>query len=108
MDNKKINLSHTNLLFENHNIFDAIKKLQSSKIKTLIIIDDKRKLIGTLTDGDLRRGILKGFNGNDKVVNIVNKNPIKKILNEKNINKKVYQANLILCNAKLKAHKLKL
>jgi len=75
------------LLNENKSISDAIKKLQISKIKTLIVINKKKKLIGTVTDGDIRRGILKGYNGSDAVLNIANKRPYKKILGLKNYNK---------------------
>ena len=76
---KKNSLSKSKsyVLNENKSIFDAIKKLQISKIKTLIVIN-KKKLIGTVTDGDIRRGILKGYNGSDEVLNVVNKKPFKK------------------------------
>ena len=62
MRNKNI-LSKSRFCFlsENKSIFEAIKKLQLSKIKTLIITNKKNKLIGTITDGDIRRGILKGY-----------------------------------------------
>ena len=61
MRNKNI-LSKSRFCFlsENKSIFEAIKKLQLSKIKTLIITNKKNKLIGTITDGYIRRVILKG------------------------------------------------
>ncbi len=88
MRNKNI-LSKSRFCFlnENKSIFEAIKKLQLSKIKTLIITNKKNKLIGTITDGDIRRGILKGYNGNDSVLYVVNKKPYKKILGKKNLTK---------------------
>ena len=41
-----------------------------------IILDANNKLVGTLTDGDIRRGILKGHDINEKVEVFMNKNPI--------------------------------
>jgi dTDP-glucose pyrophosphorylase len=41
-----------------------------------IILDSNNKLVGTLTDGDIRRGILKGYNINEKVEVFMNKKPI--------------------------------
>jgi dTDP-glucose pyrophosphorylase len=49
----------------NHNvsILEAIDKINSlSATLTLFVCDENGKLIGTLTDGDIRRGLLKGKN----------------------------------------------
>ena len=40
---KKFSKFDSNLLFDNQSIFEAIKKLQLNKIKTLIIINKKKK-----------------------------------------------------------------
>ena len=45
----------------------AIIRLNSLENKFCLIIDEKNKLIGTLTDGDLRRGLLKNYNIKDSV-----------------------------------------
>ena len=44
----------------NVSISDAMKYLNTAPLKCLIVIDDGKKLIGTLTDGDIRRAILGG------------------------------------------------
>ena len=44
----------------NVSISDAMKYLNIAPLKCLIVIDDGKKLIGTLTDGDIRRAILSG------------------------------------------------
>lgn len=44
-------------------------------IPILFIIDRDNKLIGSLTDGDVRRGLLKGAKLNSPVLEIIQKNP---------------------------------
>ena len=39
-----------------------MEKLQISALKQLLVVNNKDKLLGTLTDGDIRRAFLKGFN----------------------------------------------
>ena len=40
-------------------ITDAISKLNISKFKILFVVDKKKSLIGSITDGDVRRTIIK-------------------------------------------------
>ena len=77
-----------NLIKKNNSILTAIKILQKIKYKTLVVIDDHNKLIGTVTDGDIRRGMLNGFNLDTKINKITNKKPIKKFLTRDLIIKK--------------------
>ena len=53
----------------------ALKLLQKTKIKILVVLDKNKKLLGTLTDGDIRRGFLKNISIEDKVKTIYNRNP---------------------------------
>ena len=49
-------------------IIDAMKKLtKSSESLTLFVLDDQEKMIGTLTDGDIRRGFIDGLTLDDSV-----------------------------------------
>ncbi len=42
---------------------EALKKLdQEESNQTLFVLDQNEKLIGTITDGDIRRGLIKGLN----------------------------------------------
>jgi dTDP-glucose pyrophosphorylase len=50
-------------------------KIKKNKMKGLIVIDKNNILLGTLTDGDLRKHILKNNNLNQKITQIYNKNP---------------------------------
>ena len=58
-------------------------------LKIVLVVDQDSKLIGTITDGDVRRGLLKGFGTNDKVEKIMFKNF--KFLTEDNITEKEIQ-----------------
>ena len=55
---------------------DAIQNIDKSGLKIVLVVDNKNKLIGTITDGDVRRGLLKGFNLNDRIEKIIHRNPI--------------------------------
>ena len=53
-------------------IKDAIENLNNTDLQICLICKDK-KLIGTLTDGDIRRGLIKGMTLETKVEQILNK-----------------------------------
>jgi dTDP-glucose pyrophosphorylase len=57
-------------------VYDALSKLDlfSSDTLTLFVIDKKDKMIGTLTDGDIRRGLLKNVSLSDSVENVMHTN----------------------------------
>ena len=50
-----------NILTKESKMSDAIQILQESNYKLVLIIDNK-KLVGTITDGDIRRGLLNNLN----------------------------------------------
>ena len=62
-----------NLIQSNTNLKDVIKRLQNVKIKTLIVLN-KKKFVGTITDGDLRRALLNNvkFSSTAKDIEIRN------------------------------------
>ena len=62
--------------FINTTIKQALKQINVSGEKCLIVIDTEKKLLGTLSDGDLRRAILKGIDFKKEIKNIYNKKPI--------------------------------
>ncbi len=59
----------------NITIRQAMKALDKSGKKCLVVVDENRKLLGTLTDGDLRRSILAGLKFSDDVSSAYNKAP---------------------------------
>ncbi len=54
---------------------DALKQLEASERKTLFVVDGENRLVGTLTDGDIRRWILAEGNLDGTVEKICNTNP---------------------------------
>jgi dTDP-glucose pyrophosphorylase/CBS domain-containing protein len=57
-------------------VLDAIKIIDDAALQIALVIDKERRLLGTVTDGDVRRGILAGIKMDDSVTKIMNKNPI--------------------------------
>ena len=64
------------ILYNNSILEDAIQCLNRSSKKILFIIDKKKQLVGVLTDGDLRRGLINGNNLKSPIIKIMNKDPI--------------------------------
>jgi dTDP-glucose pyrophosphorylase len=59
----------------NITIRKAMKALDKTAEKCLLVIDSNKKLLGTLTDGDLRRGILSGMKFSENILECYHKNP---------------------------------
>ena len=55
-------------------ILDALKAINCSGSQLALIINEKKVLKGVITDGDIRRSILKGYKLTDKINTIFNKN----------------------------------
>lgn len=53
---------------------EIINNFKANECLVLFIINDYGKVIGSLTDGDVRRGLLNGYNLSDFVSKIMNKN----------------------------------
>jgi CBS domain-containing protein len=57
-----------NLIDHTAGVIEAMKKLNDvPSTLTLFAIDEQLRLVGTLTDGDIRRGLISGLTLNDKV-----------------------------------------
>src|SRR5690554_3696781 len=64
------------LVHEDSTIVDALNQLnQLAKDTIVFIVNDEQQLVGSLTDGDVRRGLLKGVSIDDKVTEIIQENP---------------------------------
>ena len=63
-----------NILPLNSKMSDAIRVLQECHYKLVLIIN-KNKLVGTITDGDIRRALLNNLNLENKCNEIMNDNP---------------------------------
>ena len=78
---------HDHLVSSDDIIKKAIIKLQKLKIKICLVVDRNKKYIGTLTDGDIRRGLLANLTIQDKIKDVCNKKSVftKKKLEEAKI-----------------------
>ena len=64
------------LILKGSNVKNALIKLNKiSKDAILFVVDKNDKLIGSLTDGDIRRSLLKGHDIESKIDDIIQPNP---------------------------------
>lgn len=65
------------LIFENESVRAALAKLDKlASDAILFVVSQNKKLIGSLTDGDLRRGFIRNLNFDDSILAFIQKNPI--------------------------------
>lgn len=96
------------LLKPTSTIKEALKIIDSGSMKIAIILDENEKLLGTLTDGDIRRGLLGDLSLSDSIESIIFRTPTvckiedtkEKIL-EIAIEKKLYQMPIVDSDGKL-------
>ena len=69
-------------------IVNALSVIDSGAVKIALVVDSDNKLLGTLSDGDIRRGLLKGLKLSDVILDIYFKTPIV-------ANKKTSKENLL-------------
>ena len=55
------------IIRQNSNLKNALKQMSATGEKCLVVVDKKNKLLGTLSDGDVRRAILNGKINEDKI-----------------------------------------
>ncbi len=96
------------LLQPNSTIKEALYIIDTGAKQIALVVDKDEKLIGTLTDGDIRRGLLNNLSLDDSIETIISKNPTvctmkdtKEDILEIAISKKLYQIPLVDNNGKL-------
>ncbi len=57
-------------------LLDAIQVLDKSALQILLVVDENSKLLGSVTDGDIRRAILRGVTLETSIANVMNTFPI--------------------------------
>lgn len=55
---------------------EAVKVIDSGALQITLIVDEDDKLLGTVTDGDVRRGILAGYSLDASVIGVMNTHPL--------------------------------
>ena len=64
------------IINNNQSISKALRYLKKNGQKCLIISNEKRQLLGSLSDGDIRNYLLKNNNLKSNIINVYNKKPI--------------------------------
>jgi len=92
----------------NSTIKQALEIIDKAAMQIALIVDENDKLLGTLTDGDIRRGLLKGLDLNSSIESIIFKTPtIAKISDTKEdilknaLSKKLHQIPIVDENGKI-------
>jgi len=76
---------------QNTSIRKAIEKLDSLSPNAIcFVVDSKERLLGSITDGDVRRGIIAGAELDDTIKEIIQPNP--KSLKEQDLNPSNFKA----------------
>jgi dTDP-glucose pyrophosphorylase len=60
----------------NTTIQQALKIISNGGFQVAVVVDNRGNFLGTLTDGDIRNGFLKGLNINSSIETIFSKKPI--------------------------------
>lgn len=64
-----MNANGTHIISRQQTFLDALKRINDIKTGPLVLfaIDEQGQMCGTITDGDIRRALIKGLNVNDKI-----------------------------------------
>lgn len=57
-------------------IRDALQLIDSESLRIALVVDDQFRLLGVVTDGDVRRGLLKNLSINSPVYMVMNTKPL--------------------------------
>lgn len=63
-------------VYKSYSIKEVLKIIDSGAIGMVIVVDEDKKIIGTITDGDIRRAILQDYSIDEPIEKIVHHNPI--------------------------------
>ncbi|ATP39079.1 alcohol dehydrogenase [Solibacillus sp. R5-41] len=64
------------LVLSSQSLLETMQIIDSSSLQFAIVIDEENRLLGTVTDGDIRRGILRGESLESPIIHIMNSDPI--------------------------------
>jgi dTDP-glucose pyrophosphorylase len=90
------------IVYNSQTIKEALRTINNGAMKIAIVVDKEQKVLGTLTDGDIRRGLLDGLSLDSSIDSLYFKTPTMANINEskesiiqKAISKKLYQIPII-------------
>lgn len=64
------------ILPANATVHDAIHNLNQVAIRIVLVVNEDGKLEGTISDGDIRRGLLRGLDLNSPITNVVHRDAL--------------------------------
>ena len=67
-----MNSSSHHLVNETDSIVASLKRLDSLREKILFVVDESNMLLGSVTDGDIRRGLIRGIAVDQSISNCMN------------------------------------
>ena len=65
-----------NLLPAETPLLAAIERMDAVRQKLLLIVDDQSRLVGTVSDGDIRRGLMRRLSMDAPVSEVMNRDPV--------------------------------
>jgi len=72
-----LNTITPHLISAQDGVRDALKKLNDLGLDSILfVVDEKNTLVGSLTDGDLRRGFINGLGFEDSILEFIQKSPV--------------------------------
>jgi dTDP-glucose pyrophosphorylase len=93
---------HSIKIASHSTIRDALKIIDNGAMQIAIVVDENDRLVGTITDGDIRRGLLDNLSLDDSIESIIFKTPTVATLNDtkeeilqKALGKKLHQIPVI-------------
>src|SRR4051812_12148326 len=66
---------HRTLIRPGFALRDAVKAIDAGAVEIALLVDDERRLLGTVSDGDVRRAMLAGTTLEDPVDPVVHREP---------------------------------
>ena len=66
----------TTLVPKGATVQQAIHSLENSSMQIVLAVSEGNKLLGTITDGDIRRGLLKGLKLDGSIDEVMHRNPL--------------------------------
>ena len=83
-------------------IEEALKIIDSGGLRLGLVVDSANKLLGTVSDGDVRRGLLNGINLSESLEHVLHRNPVVCSVNDSKedilkvaIENKIYQVPIV-------------
>lgn len=64
------------VLPKNVTVENVIRSLEQSAMKIVLIVTEADELVGTVSDGDVRRGILRGLGMGSAIDDVIHRNPL--------------------------------